>query len=524
MSYDRSLPEVLEHFYKLIPDNEVVYDGYSRKTYRELYEEVQQLASALTQKGIQKGDRVMVCIPNWNEFVTIYFSLATIGAILVPCNTRYRAEELRHIVENSQAKAAFLTGDFGHIELLEPYVNGERNQHTLSHLFTVRCERDPHDSYEKLLKLGTNKQVPKMKLDPKVDVFTILYTSGTTGQPKGAMLTHKNVVHTAKLSAEWMKCTTDDVFLVPVPVFHVFGMIPGILSVISVGAKIVFMEKYNAKEALTLMEKEGVTVHHGVPTMFILELNHPEFKNYDLSTLRTGIVAAAPCPVEIVKKIRSSMGCNILVSYGLTETSAGVTFTSFEDDDKHRSETVGKALPGAEVKVVDLNRKEVQRGEVGELAVRGFGVMKGYFRMPEKTSEAIDKEGWFYTGDLATIDERAYIRIVGRKKEMIIRGGYNIYPREIEEVFYKHPSVLEVAIVGLPDTVLGEVTCAAIKLKPNEVEDEDTLRDFIKNKVADYKVPDRFVFLEELPMTASGKIKKVALEEELKKSLSESLR
>src|SRR5699024_10471144 len=259
-----------------------------------------------------------------------------------------------------------------------------------------------------------------------------------------------------------MTCTPDDVFFVAVPVFHVFGLVPSILSTLATGARMVLMDKYKPKGALTLMQDEGVTVKHGVPTMFILELNHPEFRSYDLTSLRTGIIAAAPCPVEIVKRIRSDMGCEIMVAYGLSETSPTLTMTKFNDEDSVRAETVGKALPGAEVKIVNNERKDVGIGEIGEIACRSFGVMKGYYNMPLKTEEAFDEDRWFYTGDLGVLDENQYLQIVGRKKEMIIRGGYNIYPREVEEVFYTHPDVLEMAIIGLPDTVLGEISCACI--------------------------------------------------------------
>lgn len=295
-------------------------------------------------------------------------------------------------------------------------------------------------------------------------------------------------------------------------------------STVCKGAKMVFLENYRAIDVLKLIESEKVTVHHGVPTMFILELNHPEFNQFDLTSLRTGIIAAAPCPEEIVRKIRTDMGCDILVSYGLTETSSAVTFADFDDDDYLKASTVGKVLPDVEAKVVDAQRKPVPIGEVGEIAVRGKGVMKGYYQMPEKTMEVFDEEGWFYTGDSVTIDEKGYIKIVGRTKDIIIRGGYNIYPREIEELFYKHQSVLEVAIIGLPDTVLGEISCAVIKLKPSHSEDELSMKTFIKERVADFKVPDRIVFVEELPMTASGKILKKELTNLISNQLKTTLR
>jgi len=267
---------------------------------------------------------------------------------------------------------------------------------------------------------------------------------------------------------------------------------------------------------LALIEQEKVTIQPGVPTMYILELNHPSFKKYDLSSLRTGEMGGAPAPVEIIKRIRSEMGCNVLVGYGMTEASPTLTLTSFKDDDELRAETVGRALPGVDLKIVDEQRKEVGIGVVGELACRSFGLMKGYYNMPEKTREVVDEQGWFYTGDLATMDMAGYIRIVGRKKEMIIRGGYNVYPREVEEHFYTLPYVNDVAIIGLPDTVLGEISCACIQLKPNCEATEEEVLTFIKSKVADYKVPDKIIFVDDFPMTPSGKIKKVDMQNKIK--------
>jgi fatty-acyl-CoA synthase len=519
-----SIPDILEKAYKMNLDKEALYDGYTRVTYEQLYDEVHVLASGLSQKGISKGDRVMVCLPNWNEFVSIYFGLASIGAILVPCNTRYRSEELMYILEHSGAKAVFVTEEFGHTEFFQYYLKNEHNQSSLEHIFTVRFKKEEYLSFNDLLEIGEEVPCPQVIINPVEDVFAILYTSGTTGKPKGAMLTPQNLIYSAQISNEKLHCTSDDVFLIAVPVFHVFGMVPGIMSAIAAGAKIVFMENYKAIHALELIEEEKISVHHGVPTMFILELNHPRFTEFDLSSLRTGIIAAAPCPEEIVRRIRNNMGCDIMVFYGLTESAASITATSFEDDDYIRSITVGRVLPGSQAKIVDSQRKNIPIEEVGELALKGPGITKGYYRMPERTAEAIDQEDWFYTGDLATMDEKGYIRIVGRKKEIIIRGGFNIYPREIEEIYYKHPSVLEIAVIGLPDTVLGEISCAAIKLKPSHFEDEETMKAFIKDKVADYKVPDRIVFFDDLPMTDSGKIKKASLEGVLREQMEATLR
>src|SRR5690606_8585186 len=520
----QSVSELLESVCVKNPHREVSYDGYTRLSYQELWEKSLLLASSLQEIGITKGDKIAVCLPNWNEFVVIYLAVSHLGGIIVPFNTRYRQDEVEYILRNSEAKIAFFTEEFGGVNHYEQFTLAFQRVSSLERLITVRCIKDELMSYEQLLERVDDQTISPVPIDSADDIFCILYTSGSTGAPKGAMLTHSNFVNTAMITAEEMKCTGDDVFYVAVPLFHVFGMVPSILSTIAVGARMVLAEKYNAKDALETIQNERITVKHGVPTMFILELNHAEFKNYDLSSLRTGIIAAAPCPVEIVKRIRTEMGCDIVVCYGLSETSPTLTMTAFDDDDQIRAETVGKVLPGAEVKIVNEFREEVGLNVVGEIACRGFGVMKGYYNMPEKTREALDEDGWFYSGDLGTLDEQGNVRIVGRKKEMIIRGGYNIYPREIEEVFYTHPDVMEVAIVGLPDTVLGEISCACVKVKPNTSPSVEELLAFIRPRVADYKVPDKLLILDEFPMTASGKIRKITLQEQLKEKLGAELR
>ena len=519
-----TVSQLLEEKFKKYPQKEVMFDRTTRMSYEQLWQNSLALSASLHKLGLGKGDKIAVCLPNWNEFVVIYMAIAHLGAVIVPFNTRYRQDEVEYIVQNSNAKAAFFTEEFSDVNHLNQFTKAQKKVSQLEHLITVRFESEGLLSLERLIEEGKSEPFEPVHLDPLEDLFTILYTSGSTGAPKGAMLTQSNVVQTAIKSAEGMNCTEDDVFLVAVPVFHVFGMVPSILTTIAIGARMVLMDHYKAQEALKLQEAERITVKHGVPTMFILELNQDNFKSFDLSSLRTGIIAAAPCPEEIVRRIRHEMGCDIVVSYGASETSPTLTMTKFDDTDNLRAETVGTALPGAEVKIVDEYREEVPTGEVGEIACRSYGVMKGYYNMPEKTQAALDHDGWFYTGDLGTLDEYGYLRIVGRKKEMIIRGGYNIYPREVEEVFYKHPDVMEVAIVGLPDTVLGEVSCACVKLKPSANLNETELQSYIKERVADYKVPDKILFVDELPMTASGKIKKVALQEQLKENMKTELR
>ncbi|KHF38519.1 class I adenylate-forming enzyme family protein [Halalkalibacter okhensis] len=516
--YHMSLPQLLESALSLKPDEEVIYDGERRVNYKELDQEANDLASGLHQLGIRKGDRVAVSLPNWHEFIVITFALAKLGAILIPFNTRFRKEEVSYILKNSGAKAVFFPKEFDQIDHYQQFHEIKENVPQLEYLISVRFESEDILSYENLLRNGKLTKAPAVEIEAAEDVFAILYTSGTTGRPKGAMLTHKNLIHTAVAGAKCMQCSPKDVFLLPTPVFHVMGLMFVLRAVASAG-RMVLMEVFKPERALSLIEQEKVTIKPGVPTMFILELNHPNFKKYDLSSLRTGEMGGAPAPVEIIRRIREQMGCNVLIGYGMTETSPTLTLTSFDDDDQLRAETVGKALPGVELKVVDRYKNELPIGEVGELVCKSFGLMKGYYNMPEKTHEAIDAEGWYYTGDLVTIDEQGYLRIVGRKKELIIRGGYNIYPREVEEHFYTHPKVNDVAIIGMPDTVLGEISCACIQLKTGVEGTEEELLVFIKEKVADYKVPDKLIIVNDFPMTPSGKIKKIELQKRLKEQI-----
>jgi len=513
------LEQTCSHF----ASREVLFDGQNRVTYGALFEQVKVMASALQQSDIGVGDKVGVSLPNWYEFVVISLAVGSIGATLVPFNTRYRQDEVAYILSNSGAKMVFISEQVDDVSNYDMFTAVKGYIPTLKRIIPVRFEVDSLESYDDFLVKGKNQAPNFPTLEPSDTVYAILYTSGTTGEPKGAMLTHSNVLFTSTMSGKALRCTEQDVLLVPVPLFHVFGLVISLLFSIRFGMKMVLMERYKAEQALQLIEAEKVTIHHGVPTNFILELNHPNRKNYDLSSLRTGIIAAAPCPIEIVKRIRNELGCNILVSYGLSETAAPITIGDWDDDDRLRSETVGKAMHDVSIKLVDDLNENVAIGQVGEIITKGPGLMKGYYQKREETSKAIDHDGWFHTGDLGVFDESGYLRIIGRKKEMIIRGGYNIYPREIEEVLYTHPSVLEVAIVGLPDTVLGEISCAAIRLKTNDVTIE-ALKEFLGNHIADYKVPDKIVILEDIPMTASGKIKKIELQKLLEQQLQAELR
>src|SRR5699024_7000030 len=476
-------------------DKEVIFDGYRRLNYRTLHQEANALASGLTYIGVKKGDRVVVCLPNWHEYIVIFFAVAKLGAVLVPINPKYSEEKITYFLKDSKAKVIFFTNSILNIVQKVKIGSIGMDVDSLDHLITVRFEMENMINYKKLLEEGSINPVPEVDIFPEKDVFGILYTSGTTGPPKGVMLTHKNLVYQAIMGAETTYCTSDDVFLMPAPLYHVMGVTMTLRTIASC-ARIVLMETYTPETALSLIDQEKITFHPGIPAMFIQELNHPSFKSYDLSSLRTSEMASAPCPEEIIRRIREEMGCNIMVGYGMTETSPTLTLTDFSDDDTVRSETVGKAWPGVELKVTDEKRCEVAVGEIGELDCRGVGLMKGYYKMPEKTDESIDEDGWFYTGDLVTIDEKGYVRFVARKNELIVRDGYYIFPSKMEDIYYTHPKVIEIAIVGLPDADLGNMICAAIRLKSGEQTTEEEMKAFIKGKVANHEVPDKIVFRE----------------------------
>lgn len=506
-----SVSQLLEKTAERTPAKEAIYDLVRRLTYGELQKEVHQLASALVSLGIKEGDRVGVSLPNWHETVALFFAIAKVGAILVPFNPKYRAHEVNYILANSGAKVVFVCEDF-------EKVGFESVASLVETVVTVRYEKPGYRSYSELMKKEYQTAFPSVIPDPDNDIFCILYTSGTTGSPKGVMITHRSVVQSGMAIGKSLKCDEDDVFIIVSPLFHVFGMSCNLMSAVYFQSKMVLLDKYHPQKALQLIEQEKGTVHHAVPAMLAMELQHPDFAAYDLSSLRTGITGASLCPPETIQAVRDRMGMNLCVSFGTTETGS-VTLTPYEAQGHHVLDTVGKAIDGVEIRIVNEQREPVPSGVTGEIAYRGFGLMKGYYQLPEQTALAIDKDGWYYTGDLGTMDEEGYIRFVGRKKEMIIKGGYNIYPQEIEDVLRKYPKVREVAIVGLPDPIMGELVCAAIKLKDEVTCTMEEINEFLRPQFASYKLPSKVVFVEEIPTTASGKIQKTKLKDALMESV-----
>ncbi|WP_049784350.1 class I adenylate-forming enzyme family protein [Alicyclobacillus acidocaldarius] len=491
-----------------------------RLSYENLYEQVTALASGLSQLGLKKGDRVVVCMPNWPEFVISLYAMSMLGLILVPANPRLRRHEIEFIVQNSGAKAALVahsdTKDaLSHYEL---FLECQAHVPGLEHVVAVspgdRSALEKGVSFAHLLEMGRKHRIASAINVKPADVAAIVYTSGTTGVPKGAMLTHQSLLFSANRMNAALENSDRDVVLVVVPACHIFGLSVTLMGVL-MGSTVVFMEQFHPEDVFKVVEREKVTVHHGVSTMFVLELNHPNRKHYDLSSLRTGIVAAAPCPYEIVQRIRSELGLNPILSYGMTECSPALTATHFENEPWVYA-TVGRPLPGVALAVVDENGNFLPPDHVGELVANSPGLMLGYYNNEEATKAAIDERGWFHTGDLASINEAGYVTIVGRIKEMINRGGLKIYPKEVEELLYQLPAVQEAAVVGVPDPVLGERSCACVTLKPGHTLTEEEIREYCRQNLADFKVPDFIEILDEMPLNSSGKIYKLELAKQMR--------
>ncbi len=501
------------------PDREALVYGDARLTYRQLGKHVDRLAEALTNLGIRKGDKIALDLPNWLEFVFAYFAILRLGAVIVLVNPRYREIELAHILRDSDAVAILLPTHFDDFDYLPMIQRLRPGLPELRHVIAVGEQKDiPTDAicFADLIASASGKPQREANIDPAQDLAFLMYTSGTTGKPKGAMITHANFVSTTLIAYEPFQVSRDDVFLVLVPVTHIIGLFC-MNSAFFNHAKVILVDLFKAEPVLQIIEREKVTAQYAVPTVFALELANAD--KYDISSLRTGLIAGATVPAELLHRL-IALNIQVHPQYGMTETSGGLTTTRVEDGLFERTQTVGRAMSGVQIKLVDDERRVVAEGQVGEIAVKSYGLMKGYYKQPEATAAAFDAEGWFYTGDLGCRDERGVIRIVGRKKDMIIRGGYNIYPREIEDLLFTCPGVLEAAIVGVPDSVLGEKTCACIRAQPDAHIGAAEIQDFCRGKLADYKVPDCVQFFDAFPQTPTGKIYKARLREAVAKTLA----
>jgi len=511
-----------------------------RYSYSEFNEQCRKVAKGLMALGIKKGDNISIWAYNVPEWVILQFASAKIGAVLVTVNTSYKSAELEYILHQSDSTSLFMVRSFkdtNYVATLAAVVPelaatrpGELSSAKLPCLKNVVFIGDDTPagmfSFADLIKTGSRVSDAELAAVEETldrhETINMQYTSGTTGFPKGVMLTHHNIVNNGFNIGECMKFTDQDRLCIPVPFFHCFGCVLAVMACVTHGSTMVPVEIFDPLKVLQTVEKEKCTALHGVPTMFIAELEHPEFASFDLSSLRTGIMAGSNCPIEVMKKVISQMNAGeITIAYGQTESSPVITQTRTDDAIELRVSTVGRALPDVEVKIVDIETGEtLPPGKQGELCTRGYLVMKGYYKMPEETARAIDTDNWLHTGDLAIMDENGYCKITGRIKNMIIRGGENIYPREIEEFLYTHPKISDVQIYGVPDRKYGEQVMAAIILKKGVEMSADEVKDFCQGRIANYKIPKYVKFVDSYPMTASGKIQKFRLRDMAIKELA----
>ncbi|MBZ5739586.1 AMP-binding protein [Nocardioides mangrovi] len=503
------------------PDREALVEVASgrRWTWAELDRDVDALAIGLIRSGIGKGDRVGIWSPNCAEWTLTQYATAKIGAVLVNINPAYRTHELSYALNQSGTKLlisapSFKTSDYrAMIEEVVDQTPVEQVLYLGSPEWTDHNVSDPGVTLAELM---------TWTLEPG-DPINIQYTSGTTGYPKGATLSHRNILNNGYFTTELISFTEEDRLCIPVPFYHCFGMVMGNLGCTTHGATMVIPAPgFDPEITLRAVAEERCTAVYGVPTMFIAMQNHPSFVDHDLSSLRTGIMAGSICPVEVMKRCVNDMHmAEVSIAYGMTETSPVSCQTRVDDDLERRTETIGRVHPHVEVKVVDpVTGETLERGEAGELCTRGYSVMLGYWDDPDKTDEAIDADGWMHTGDLAVMREDGYCNIVGRIKDMVIRGGENIYPREIEEFLYQHPDVEDVQVIGVPDEKYGEELCAWIKMRAGaDPLDADAVRAYATGRLAHYKIPRYVLVVEEFPMTVTGKVRKVQMREETAQQL-----
>lgn len=527
--------EMLDRICATYPDNEALVSVQQnvRWTYGEFLEKVEDIACSLMALDVNKGDRVGIWAMNYAEWVLLQFATAKCGAIMVNINPAYRTFELEYAMKQSEIHTIFLQGRFKTSDYVGMFyeacpeavdarpgkkISTEKFPFLRNVVFMGDVPYNGMYTWDEFMDRGVNISRDELKEREKAltfdDPINIQYTSGTTGYPKGVVLTHHNVVNNGYTIGEGMKFSEKDRLCIPVPFYHCFGMVLSNLAAVTHGSTMVLPSPtFDPEAVLKTIDEEKCTAVHGVPTMFIAELKHPNFNKYRYDTLRTGIMAGSPCPVEVMRAVNEKMHMtDIVIVYGQTETSPGVTMTTTNDPLDKRVSTVGRVFPHVELKIVDpVTQKIVPRGEPGEICARGYVVMKCYYNNPSATRQTIDSDRWNHTGDLGIMDDEGYFRIVGRLKEMVIRGGENIYPREIEEFLHTNPKIEDVYIIGVPDEKYGEELMAWVKVKDNQTLTEEEIREFCDGKIARYKVPRYYKFVDDFPMTVSGKIRKLEM-------------
>jgi fatty-acyl-CoA synthase len=508
---EKTIDEVFLDTVNRLPQHEALVSLHQnvRLTFLELHRHVQKTARGLAGLGLRPGDRVGIWSANYIEWVLLQLACARFGLILVNVNPAYRSHELAFVLRKSRMRALFVDAKNARANYRQILEEARARQSLpLQHVIYLG-----EDSWNRMMADG--RDVPTAVLSSH-DIANIQYTSGTTGSPKGVLLSHRNILNNGLLIGRQLKFTERDRICVPVPMYHCFGCVAGTMVALTSGAVMILpAPQFDALATLEAIAVERATGVYGVPTMFIAELEHPEFARFDLSSLRTGIMAGAPCPIEVMRRVVDQMHCReMTIAYGQTESSPVITMSSVDDPLEMRVSTVGTAMPQTEVKIVSPGTgRTLPVGDQGELCTRGYLVMNGYDDEPEATRNAIDPEGWLHTGDLAAMRPDGYFRITGRAKDMIIRGGENVYPREIEEFLYTHAKIAEVQVVGLPDIKLGETLCAWIRLKTAETATEDEIREFCRGKVAHFKIPQYIRFVDSFPTTVTGKVQKYKIRE-----------
>ena len=527
--------DLLDQMAEKYPDHDAVLytDRPFRKTYSQFRDVCNTVAKGMMAMGIKKGDHVAIWATNYPEWLIAQFATAKIGAVLVTVNTNYKIFEVEYLLRQSDSNTLILIEGFkdcNYVEIINqlcPQLKdsqpGKLNSPTLPFLKNVIYIGDKNypgmfnwnDLYDMASQVSDEELRQRQASLDIHDVINMQYTSGTTGFPKGVMLTHYNVVNNGKSIGDCMNFTHEDKLCIPVPLFHCFGCVLGVMACVTHGAAMVPIEHFQPLKVMEALQNEECTAVHGVPTMFIAMLEHPDFNKFKFPKLRTGIMAGSPCPIKVMKQVVEKMGAReITIAYGQTEASPVCTQTRVDDSIELRVSTVGRPLPFIECKVVNPEtNEEVPPGTHGEFVARGYNVMKGYYKMPEATAQVIDKDGWLHTGDLAVMDENGYFKITGRIKDMIIRGGENIYPKEIEEFLYTHPAVKDVQVIGVPSKQYGEEVMACIILKEGASATEDEIKEFVRSHMARHKTPKYVKFMDSFPMTASGKIQKYKLRE-----------
>lgn len=503
------------------------------RTWKELNDEADLIARGMMSLGVKKGDHVAIWATNTPEWILTLFAAAKIGAVLVTVNTNFKIFELEYLLRQSDTKLLVMIGGFKNndyvatVNELLPELKTTSGEIESEHLpflkrvvFAGKETPEGMLNFEDLKILGGDFPIEIYEENKKTlnthDVVNMQYTSGTTGFPKGVMLTHYNILNNGKTIGDGMKFTKNDKLCITVPFFHCFGLVLAMMACITHGTTMVPVERYSPVPVMNAISVEKCTAVHGVPTMFIAMLEHAQFNNFDFSSLRTGIMAGSPCPIEVMKKVIDKMNMReIVIVFGQTEASPGCTMTTTSDSIDKRVNTVGRAFPGVECKIIDPESgEELPINTPGEFCARGYNIMKGYYKMPEATAQAIDKDGWLHTGDLCTVDEDGYYKVVGRIKDMIIRGGENIYPKEIEECLYTCDKVSDVQVIGVPSEAYGEEVMACVILKEGEEMTEEEVKEFVGARMAKHKVPRYVRFVDSFPTNAAGKIQKFKMREE----------